>query len=231
MGKDKLKRFAEVATFPNVFQNFNLQKPALVDFNREVVALKGRWKEVVFKNDNPITLELACGTGAYTVELAEKYPDRNFIGIDIKGARIWRGAKDAIEKGITNVAFCRTRIEQINYFFAANEISEIWITFPDPFYSKPNRRLTYINFLNVYQQILKADGLLHLKTDDLMLYEFSLESLEENNCPIFYQNDDIYANPLAFSDLEIKTKYEKSHLANGRTIKYLRFGLPATDEI
>ncbi len=222
-GKNKLKRFAEIAELPNVYQNYNILKPALTGSDREDIDLKGKWNELHFKNENPITLELACGGGEYTVALAAKYPNRNFIGIDIKGARIWKGATKAINEGLENVAFCRIRIEQLNLFFGEGEIDEIWITFPDPFYKKVRRRLTHQNFLKLYKNVLAESGKVHLKTDDDMLYEFTLEVLEEEKLPITYQNDNIYANPLYHDDLEIKTTYEGMHLEKNKTIKYIQF--------
>lgn len=223
-GKNKLKRFAEIAELPNVFQNYNILKPALTGSDREDIDLKGKWNELHFKNERPITLELACGGGEYTVALAAKYPNRNFIGIDIKGARIWKGATQAIEEGLDNVAFCRIRIEQLNLFFGEGEIDQIWITFPDPFYKKVRRRLTHQNFLKLYRNVLTNDGIIHLKTDDDMLYEFTLEVLAEEKLPITYENNNIYASPLYHDDLEIKTTYEGMHLEKKRTIKYVQFG-------
>ncbi len=222
--RNKLLKFAEILSFPNVFENFDADNPALIGENGEPIELKGRWNEEVFKNDNPITLELACGKGDYTIGLAQMYPNRNFIGVDIKGARIWRGAKTALEHNLKNVAFLRTRIEQINYFFAEYEVAEIWITFADPFLKKPNRRLTAIPFLRQYLKLLKPGGLVHLKTDSDELYEFTLEEVVPNqkHFKLLYQNSDIYAKPLLLSELEIKTFYEKKHLANGKTIKYVQ---------
>ena len=192
--------------------------------------LKGHWAERCFQNANPVTLELACGKGDYAIGLAQRFPERNFLGVDIKGARIWRGAKTALELGLKNVAFLRTRIEQIALFFEPGEVDEIWITFPDPFLrnSKSNRRLTSPMFLKEYRKILKPGGHVHLKTDDPTLFEFTLEVLaEEKDVHIEYQDHDIYAKPLPMPELEIKTFYEKQHLAIGRTIKYVRFRLGA----
>jgi tRNA (guanine-N7-)-methyltransferase len=226
--RNKLQKFAELLTFPNVYENFDPQKPQLTGINGEPVDRKGQWAKAHFGNEQPITLELACGRGEYTLDLAAAYPDRNFIGVDVKGARIWKGASIALERKLDNAAFLRTRIEEIAYFFAPGEIAEIWITFPDPFLrkSKANRRLTAARFLKEYKKILAPDGVLHLKTDEPNLYEFTLESLAEfPGATILYQDDDIYSKPLALPELETKTYYERMHLAEGKTIKYVRWRL------
>ncbi|MEM6317065.1 MAG: tRNA (guanosine(46)-N7)-methyltransferase TrmB, partial [Bacteroidota bacterium] len=197
--RNKLQKFAEILTFPNVYENFDSYPPKLTGLNGEELQLSGKWREKHFQNDKPITLELACGRGEYTVALAEKYPERNFIGVDIKGARIWKGAKIALEKNLSNAAFLRTRIELIAAFFASGEIDEIWITFPDPFLrkGKSNRRLTAPKFLGHYRKILKQDGLVHLKTDEGVLSDFTLEVLaEDEQSKILYQDNDIYSKPL-----------------------------------
>ncbi|MCC6724580.1 MAG: tRNA (guanosine(46)-N7)-methyltransferase TrmB [Saprospiraceae bacterium] len=228
--RNKLQKFAEVLSFPNVFENFDATNPSLSGENGQPVELKGHWAERCFQNQQPITLELACGKGDYAIGLAQRFPERNFLGVDIKGARIWRGAKSALELELRNVAFLRTRIEQIALFFEPGEVDEIWITFPDPFLrnSKSNRRLTSPMFLKEYRKILKPGGYVHLKTDDPTLFEFTLEVLaEEKDVQIEYQDHDIYAKPLPMPELEIKTFYEKQHLAIGRTIKYVRFKLGA----
>lgn len=226
--RNKLQKFAEVLSFPNVYENFDATNPALAGENGQPVELRGQWAAKHFQNSLPITLELACGKGDYALGLAQAFPQRNFIGVDIKGARIWRGAKTALELGLQNVAFLRTRIEQIALFFEPGEVDEIWITFPDPFLrnSKSNRRLTSPPFLEQYRKILKSGGLVHLKTDDPTLFEFTLEVLETGkDVSIEYSDWDIYAKPLPMPELEIKTFYEKQHLAIGRTIKYVRFKL------
>ena len=223
--KNKLQKFADLLTFPNVYENFDHKNPELI-WKGQPAELKGSWAKTHFGNANPITLELACGKGEYTVGLAKQNPDRNFIGVDIKGARIWKGAKQALEEQVGNAAFLRTRIEQIELFFAPEEISEIWITFPDPFLrkSKANRRLTSSPFLASYRKILKKDGLVHLKTDEPNLYAFTLETLQADpKATILYHDDDIYAKPLPIPELEIKTFYEKMHLAESKTIKYIQF--------
>ncbi|MEL6866407.1 MAG: tRNA (guanosine(46)-N7)-methyltransferase TrmB [Bacteroidota bacterium] len=226
--RNKLQKFSELLAFPHVFENFDAKQPSLVGKDGAKVELKGQWGAQHFGNSNPIVLELACGKGDYTLGLARRYPNKNFIGVDIKGARIWKGAQMALEEGLTNVAFLRTRIEQINHFFNADEVSEIWITFADPFLrkSKANRRLTSTNFIDRYRQFLQKDGTVHLKTDSPELYEFTLETLAETpNCTLQYQDDDIYAKPLPLPELAIKTFYETMHLAAGKTIKYVQFNL------
>ncbi len=224
--RNKLQKFSELLTFRNVVENFDPKNPGLTGENGAPVVLKGKWAKDFFGNDHPITLELACGRGEYSLGLARKYPDRNFLGVDIKGARIWKGASIALKEEIRNVGFLRTRIEQISLFFEPGEIAEIWITFPDPFLrkSKANRRLTSPFFLNQYQKILKEGGLIHLKTDEIRLYEFTLEVLNENkNYEICHQIEDIYAKPLVNEELELKTYYENMHLKAGKTIKYIQF--------
>lgn len=223
--RNKLQKFADILAFPNVFENFDAQQPSLAGENGVPVDLKGNWSQKYFNNDHPITLELACGKGHYTLGLARRYPNRNFIGVDIKGARIWKGAKIALEEGLQNVAFLRTRIEQLHYFFEPNEIDEIWITFPDPFLrrNKSNRRLTSARFLEMYRKLLVPNGLVHLKTDSPELYVFTIEVLlKVDTFQLTYFDDDIYAKPLPLEALHIKTEYEGKHLAVGKTIKYVR---------
>ncbi len=226
--RNKLFKFAQILSFPNVYENYNADEPRLLGENGVEVDLKGKWASQHFKNDHPLTLELACGKGEYTVGLAQRFPERNFIGVDVKGARIWRGAKTALEAGVPNAAFLRTRIEQLALFFEKDEVSEIWITFPDPFLAntKANRRLTSPPFLTEYQKVLKPGGLFHLKTDDETLYQFTLEVLgKQKEYALLSHDDDIYAKPLPMEELEIKTFYEKQHLAEKKTIKYVRFRL------
>lgn len=226
--RNKLQRFADILSYPNVFENFDPHKAILLGHEGEEINLKGNWKSKHFKNDNSLVLELACGRGEYALALARKYPNKNFIGVDIKGARIWQGATIALNENLNNVAFLRTRIEIIESFVDKNEIDEMWITFPDPFLreSKSNRRLTSHYFLNKYKEILNPDHVIHLKTDSPELYAFSLESLKSfDGAKIIYQNDNIYTQELENPDLEIKTYYERMHLKNELTIKYLRFKL------
>jgi len=225
---NKLQKFSELLSFPHVYENFSVKEPILVGQHGVEVQMKGKWNSHHFKNDNPITLELACGRGEYSVGLAQMHPNRNFIGLDIKGARIWKGAKQALDEGLSNVAFLRTRIEMITHFFDKDEVDEIWIIFPDPFLkkSKVNRRLTSSRFLKDYKKVLKKGGLIHLKTDAPSLYDFTLETLEsEEDYDLLYHESNIYAQELVMPELEIKTYYERMHLEDERTIKYVRVGL------
>lgn len=226
--RNKLQKFAELLTLPNVYEIFDPKHPELAGINGQPTELKGHWAQQHFGNAHPITLELACGRGEYSLDLARRYPERNFIGLDVKGARIWKGAKIAMAENLSHVAFVRTRIEQIALLFGPGEIDEIWITFPDPFLEKGkiNRRLTGANFLAEYRKVLKPGGLIHLKTDSPELYAFTLETLAKDpDATLLYHNDDIYAGPLIMPELETKTFYEKEHLAEGRKIKYVRFGV------
>ncbi|MEE1252635.1 MAG: tRNA (guanosine(46)-N7)-methyltransferase TrmB [Bacteroidales bacterium] len=220
MGKNKLARFAENETFANLFQLTYEQ------ITKEGFALKGKWNENFFKNDNPIVLELGCGKGEYTVGLAKKYPNKNFIGIDIKGARLWRGCKTSNEDKMTNVAFVRTHIQMIESYFAQNEVSEIWITFPDPQLKKPNKRLTCERFLKLYKNILKQDGIVHLKTDSQELYEYTKdEVLIPSKREILYNTNDLYNSDFKEDVIEIQTFYESMYLKIGKPITYLKFKL------
>jgi tRNA (guanine-N7-)-methyltransferase len=222
--KNKLKRFAEVATFPNVFESVPTKTSFLSNEEGVIRDLRGNWSSKHFQNDHPVILELACGKGYYTLALAGDCPNNNYIGVDIKGSRIWKGAKTALATGLNNVAFLRTRIEFIELFFAPGEVDEIWITFPDPFEGKPNRRLTSAPFLERYRKILKPGGIVHLKTDSALLYEFTLEVVHNDPvCKIHYANPDIYSMPLDFPELAHKTYYEGMHLKDGRRITYIQF--------
>lgn len=226
--KSKLKRFADLYTFDNVYQNHSATEAIIFDKNQQQVDLSGQWGAQHFKNNHPIVLELACGKGDYVRQLAKAYPQQNFIGVDLKGNRIWVGAKACLEDGLNNAAFLRTRIEQLGGIFAPNEVDEIWITFPDPYLreGKSNKRLTSPRFLPQYKKLLKSGGIVHLKTDDDTLYAYTLETLKEQNATILYHSDNIYASALAYPELDFKTHYEGQHLANGLTIKYIRFQLP-----
>jgi tRNA (guanine-N7-)-methyltransferase len=223
MSKNKIKRFADLHHFSNVYESFDPESDIVLIGPGKEQRMKGRWHEDCFKNNNPITLELACGRGEYTVGLARRYPGRNFIGVDIKGARMWKGATEALEEGLDNVAFMRTRIELLYNFFAPGEVAEIWIIFPDPFLKKENRRLTSNPFLEIYKKVLHPGGIVQLKTDDDTLYDFTLQTWTENkDYELLYHKDNIYADPLITEDLTIKTYYEGKHLLAGKKIKYLK---------
>lgn len=218
--KNKLKRFKENETFHNVIQ------PNRDELLQNSFALKGSWNTSHFKNEHPIVLELGCGKGEYTVALAKKFPEKNFIGIDIKGARFWRGAKTALEEGLENVVFVRTQIELIEHIFAKNEVSEIWITFPDPQikYKRTKHRLTNIEFLNRYQNILKPDGTMHLKTDSEFMHGYTLGLLHGLQYEIVYAHHDVYGNHYAPEEVtNIQTFYEQQYLEQGKKITYIKW--------
>jgi tRNA (guanine-N7-)-methyltransferase len=218
--KNKLKRFRENETFENVVQ------PSREELTDGTFALKGKWNEEFFKNNNPIVLELGCGKGEYSVGLAQAYPDKNFIGIDIKGARFWRGAKTAIEEGLPNVGFMRTQIELIEYAFAKAEIDEIWITFPDPQikYQRTKHRMTNTVFLQKYKQVLKPDGVINLKTDSEFMHGYTLGLLHGEGHEILHANHNVYKNEYSPKEVvEIQTFYEKQYLAQGKPITYSKF--------
>lgn len=225
MGKNKLRKFAEMELIPIV-----LQYP----FSRlkaEEFPLKGKWHSDFFHNDNPIVLELGCGKGEYTVGLAERFPDFNFIGIDIKGARMYTGARRAFDAGMNNVAFLRTSIELLPAFFSAGEVERIWITFPDPQMKKVNKRLTGTRFLNTYRKVLVEDGEIHLKTDSPFLYTYTRLMTALNHLPVITDTADLYNSGIVSDILDIKTHYEQQWLSRGLTIKYLSFHLPHTTEL
>ncbi|MFD2916642.1 tRNA (guanosine(46)-N7)-methyltransferase TrmB [Psychroserpens luteus] len=218
--KNKLKRFRENETFDNVFQP---KREDLVDSEYE---LKGNWNANVFKNDNPLVLELGCGRGEYSVELARKFPKKNFIGIDIKGARFWRGAKTAIEDNIPNVAFIRTQIELVDFVFAKNEVDEIWITFPDPQikYKRTKHRMTNSEFLKRYKTILKPDGVVNLKTDSEFMHGYTLGLLHGEGHEVLYANHNVYKQEGSPEEVtSIQTYYESQYLEQNKPITYIRF--------
>ena len=218
--KNKLKRFRENEKFENVIQ------PSREELTDNLFGLKGKWSQEFFRNDNPIVLELGCGKGEYTVELARQNPGKNFIGIDIKGARFWRGAKTAVEEGLENVAFVRTQIELIEHVFEVNEVSEIWITFPDPQikYKRTKHRLTNTEFLQRYKNVLKEDGVMHLKTDSEFMHGYTLGLLHGEGHEILYAHHDIYKNEYSPKEVTgIQTFYEKQYLEKGKPITYIQF--------
>lgn len=217
--KNKLKRFRENETFDNVIQ------PKREEVSTGSYALKGNWNKH-FGNDNPIVLELGCGKGEYTIELAKRCVDMNFIGIDIKGARLWRGAKMALEENLSNVAFLRTQIELVDNLFDKNEVSEIWITFPDPQikFKRTKHRMTNKSFLEKYRSILKTEGVINLKTDSEFMHGYTLGLLQGLGLEIIYANHDVYKNEGSPKEvLEIQTFYEKQYLEKGKPITYIRF--------
>ena len=218
--KNKLKRFNENETFANVFQ------PTREEMIADSLSLKGNWNKNFFKNNNPIVLELGCGKGEYSVGLAQMYPDKNFIGIDIKGARFWRGAKTAVEENINNVAFLRTQIELIEHSFAKDEVDEIWITFPDPQikYKRTKHRMTNAEFLINYKKILKPNGLMHLKTDSEFMHGYTLGLLHGAGHEVIYANHSVYKNEGSPKEVTgIQTFYEKQYLAINKSITYIQF--------
>jgi len=223
VSKNKLQKFDEMETFEHVIQApYN-------KIEQDNFYLKGNWTKDFFKNENQIILELGCGKGEYTVALAERNPKFNYIGVDIKGARLYNGAKEAFDKGLKNVAFLRTNIEIIGQFFGEEEIAEIWLTFPDPQMKKNRKRLTSTLFLNKYKSFLKKEGIIHLKTDSNFQYSYTLAMVQLNNFEILAETDNLYESVLLSETLQIKTFYEKQWLSRGITIKYLAFIL--TDKV
>ena len=220
MAKNKLTKFAEMASYKNVFE-CTFQK-----LQKEPFALKGKWGKDYFMNDNPIVLELGCGKGEYTVGLARYFPNKNFIGMDIKGARMWTGATDAIKNNLENVAFVRTHIEMIAHFFDPKEVAEIWITFPDPQMKKVNKRLTSCRFMKEYSKLLKEDGIIHLKTDSNFMYTYTRAMIQENELKVLFDTDDLHQSNIEDYILSIQTFYEKQWLSRGLNIKYIKFLCP-----
>lgn len=223
MGKNKLQKFSDMETFGCVLQ-----------YPRHILIAQGfpyagKWNGGFFSRCNPITLELGCGKGEYTVGLASANPDRNYIGVDIKGARMWKGAQEVEMKGMDNAAFLRTEIEQISSFFAPGEVDEIWITFPDPQMQKARKRLTSSRFLTNYRKFLRPEGVVNLKTDSPFLYEYTKRLVELNNFEVLMQTDDLYGSGLADPVSSIKTFYEQQWLSRGKTIKLISFRIDGGD--
>lgn len=224
MAKNKLQKFADMETYNHVFQF-----PFAV-LQEQGFDMKGHWNEQFFHNNNPIVLELGCGKGEYAVGLARRYPDKNFIGVDIKGARMWSGASAAVKENISNVAFLRTHIELITHFFAPGEVSEIWITFPDPQMKKTRKRLTSTRMLDLYRHILKENGIIHLKSDSPFLYTYTRAMVEANQFPVLLDTADLYNSGVDDEILGIKTFYEQQWLERGKSIKYIKFVLEEREE-
>ena len=224
MGKGKLAKFADMETYENVFQ-YPYSVIDDVPFD-----MKGQWHEQYFKNEHPIVLELGCGKGEYTVELAKLYPDMNLIGVDIKGARMWTGATQALNEGLKNVAFLRTNIEIIDRFFAEDEVQEIWLTFSDPQMKNPRKRLTSTYFMNRYRHFLTDGGLIHLKTDSNFLFTYTTYMVEKNHLPVEFRTEDLYhddrIDDATKKILSIQTYYESMWIARGLNIKYMKWHLP-----
>lgn len=219
MGKDKLRKWAEMKDWEHVIE------PPMSDIINKDFRFKGKWAKEHFGNDKPIVLELGCGKGEYTLGMAKEFPGKSFVGVDIKGARIWKGAKTALEEGVGNASFLRTRIEFIDSFFGKDEVDEIWITFPDPQLKKKRakKRLSGSRFLESYRKFLKPGGIVHLKTDNAFLHHYTKVLLEYNELPILFASDDIYSSSLPDPLLEIKTHYEKSFLEENMKITYIKF--------
>lgn len=218
--KNKLKRFRENETFGNVIQ------PTRDQLVNEDFQYKGKWNQAVFKNENPLVLELGCGKGEYSIALAKRYPNKNFIGIDIKGARFWRGAKTAVEENIKNVMFLRTQIELIEYAFGEGEVDEIWITFPDPQikYKRTKHRMTNSEFLQRYKKVLKPEGIIHLKTDSEFMHGYTLGLLHGEGHEVLYANHNVYKQEGSPDEVtSIQTHYESLYLEKNKSITYIRF--------
>jgi len=225
MGKNKLQKFADMAAYPHVFE-YPYSAADQIPFE-----MQGNWNRDFFKNDRPVVLELGCGRGEYTVGLGKIFPDKNFIGVDIKGARMWTGATESLNAGMKNVAFLRTNIEIIDRFFGENEVDEIWLTFSDPQMKKATKRLTSTYFMERYRRFLKPGGIIHLKTDSNFMFTYTRYMIEENKLPVEVITEDLYNSGMADEILDIKTYYEQQWLERGLNIKYIRFRLPEDVEL
>lgn len=225
MGKNKLSKFADLATYEHVVQI------AYRELQAEEFRFKGKWSEAFFRNNNPIILELGCGKGEYTVKLAQHFPECNFIGIDIKGSRMWKGATQAKDLGLNNVGFLRTNIENLRMFFAEGEVNEIWLTFPDPQMKKTRKRLTATNFIETYRRITIPNGIIHLKSDSNFMYRYTEAMVAENRFEVIRQTEDLYQSEILDEVLSIQTFYEKQWLDRGLSIKYLAFRLNHQNEL
>jgi len=225
VGKNKLSKFADLETYKHVVQI------SFKNLQAEEFKLKGKWSEVFFGNNNPIVLELGCGKGEYTVRLAQHFPDCNFLGLDIKGSRMWTGATQGIEMGLKNVGFLRTNIENIELFFGPEEVSEIWLTFPDPQMKKLRKRLTATNFIAKYRHILVPNGMIHLKSDSNFMYKYTEAMVAENRFEVIRKTEDLYNSPILDEVLSIKTYYERQWLDRGLSIKYLSFRLSHQEQL
>ncbi|WP_294587185.1 tRNA (guanosine(46)-N7)-methyltransferase TrmB [uncultured Bacteroides sp.] len=225
MGKNKLEKFADMASYPHVFE-YPYSAVDNVPFE-----MKGNWHKEFFKNDNPIVLELGCGRGEYTVGLGRMFPDINFIGVDIKGARMWTGATESLESGMQNVAFLRTNIEIIDRFFAPDEVAEVWLTFSDPQMKKATKRLTSTYFMERYRKFLIDGGIIHVKTDSNFMFTYTKYMIEKNQLPVDVMTEDLYHSGMADEILGIRTYYEQQWLDRGLNIKYIKFHLPQSGEL
>jgi tRNA (guanine-N7-)-methyltransferase len=223
MGKNKLRKFEDMNTYSHVFQY-----PFAV-LQEKGFEMKGKWNESFFGSNQPIVIELGCGKGEYTVGLAKIFPGKNFIGIDIKGARIWSGATQALQENLKNVTFIRTHIELIDHFFAPGEVSEIWLTFPDPQMSKVNKRMTSTRFMKLYSRVLRENGEIHLKTDSNFMFTYTCEMIKANHFPVLIQTNNLYESRLANEILSIRTFYEQQWLNRGIPVKYVRFVLESRE--
>jgi len=225
MGKNKLQKFADMERYPHVFQ-YPYSVVENIPFE-----MRGKWNEQFFKNDHPIVVELGCGRGEYAVGLAKMFPNKNFIAVDIKGSRMWTGATQSLDEGLTNVAFLRTNIEIIDRFFSPNEVAEIWLTFPDPQMKKVTKRLTSTYFMERYRRFLMDKGLIHLKTDSNFMYTYTKYMVEKNKMPVLLSTEDLYNSSIEDPILNIKTYYEQQWLNRGLNIRYIKFVLPNSGDL